>query len=86
MGDETKCTELGCMTPTQVVKCAEGSNKECWIAATMIGADGSQVTYECCGGGGQPARFSLRRRNQTWQAVSPADAPGSLSWVQRSVM
>ena len=61
MSDETKCTELGCMTPAQVVQCAEGSNKECWIAATMIAEDGSEVTYECCGGGGKKARFSLRQ-------------------------
>ena len=52
----------------------------------MIGADGSEVTYECCGGGGKPARFSLLRRGQASQAVSPADVPGSLSWVQRSMM
>ena len=64
MTDESKCTEIGCMTPAQVVQCAEGSNTECWIAATMIAEDGGEVAYECCGGGGKKARFSLLKKGQ----------------------
>ena len=32
------------------------------IAATMVAEDGSEVAYECCGGGGKKARFSRLRR------------------------
>ena len=31
MNDDTQCTELGCLTPAQVVRCAEDSNTYCWI-------------------------------------------------------
>jgi len=85
MDDESKCTEIGCMTPAQVVQCAEGSNTYCWLAATMIAEDGSEVTYECCGGGGKKARFSLLRRGDAPRALSPAEVPSSLSWAQRVV-
>ena len=64
MSDESKCTELGCMTPAAGRACAEGSNTYCWIAATMIGDDGTEVAYECCGGAGKKALFSLRRRRR----------------------
>jgi len=82
MSDESKCTDLGCMTPAQVVQCAEGSNQECWIAATMIAEDGTEVAYECCGGGGKKARFSLLKRS-TKHTVTPAEVPSSLTWVRR---
>jgi hypothetical protein len=87
MSDEAKCTaEVGCMTPAQVVQCAEGSNKECWYGATMIAEDGSEVAYECCGGGGKKARFSLPRRGAEARTVSADEVPGSLSWVRRSMV
>jgi hypothetical protein len=83
--DESKCTEVGCMTPAQVVQCAEGSNQECWIAATMIADDGSEVAYECCGGGGKKARFSLLRRGAPPRAIGLDEVPSSLTWVRRTV-
>jgi hypothetical protein len=86
MNDESKCTELGCLTPAQVVQCAEGSNTECWIAATMIAEDGTEVAYECCGGAGKKARFSLLRRGVAPRPVSPDDVPSSLTWVRRSII
>ena len=73
------------MTPAQVVQCAERSNQECWVAATMIAADGSEVAYECCGGGGKKARFSLLRKGAGPQPVSPAEVPSSLTWVRRTI-
>jgi hypothetical protein len=85
MNEEPKCTELGCMTPAQVVQCAEGSNTECWVAATMIAEDGSEVAYECCGGGGKKARFSLLRKGSPPQTVTPAEVPNSLTWIQRTI-
>jgi len=36
MSDGQKCTEVGRMTPAQVVQCAEGSTIGCRYAATMI--------------------------------------------------
>jgi hypothetical protein len=86
MTDETKCTEVGCMTPAQVVQCAEGSNKECWYAATMIAEDGSEVAYECCGGGGKKARFSLLRGGRARREVSAAEVPSSLTWMRRPMV
>jgi hypothetical protein len=85
MNDESKCTELGCMTPAQVVECAEGSNQVCWVAATMIAEDGREVAYECCGGGGNKARFSLLRKGVAPQPVSPAKVPRSLTWIRRTI-
>jgi hypothetical protein len=52
----------------------------------MIAEDGSEVAYECCGGGGKKARFSLLRRGAAPQAVTPAEVPSSLTWVQRSMV
>jgi hypothetical protein len=86
MSDEAKCTDVGCMTPAQVVKCCEESNTERWYAATMIVEDGSEVAYECCGGGGKNARFSLLRKGAEARTVDPADVPSSLTWVQRSMV
>jgi hypothetical protein len=86
MNDESKCTELGCMTPAQVVQCAERSNTECWIAATMIAEDGTEVAYECCGGGGKKGRFSLRKHGVAPRPVSADDVPSSLTWIRRSIV
>jgi hypothetical protein len=72
------------MTPAQVVQCAEGSNTECRVAATMIAEDGSEVAYDCCGGG-RKAGFSTIRRGATPRAVSPAEVPSSLTWIRRTV-
>ncbi len=85
MGDETKCTEVGCMTPAQVVECAERENTECWYQATMVAEDGSEVAYECCGGGGKKARFSLLRKGQTPRPLDAADVPSSLTWARRMI-
>jgi hypothetical protein len=85
MTDESKCTEIGCMTPAQVVQCAEGSNTECWIAATMIAEDGSEVAYECCGGGGKKARFSLLKKGKAPREVTAAEVPSSLTWMRRMI-
>ena len=85
MNDESKCTEIGCMTPAQVVACAEGSATECWVAATMVAEDGSEVAYECCGGGGKKARFSLSRKGAPPRLVSSAEVPNSLTWVRRVI-
>ena len=85
MTDESKCTEIGCMTPAQVVQCAEGSNTECWIAATMIAEDGGEVAYECCGGGGKKARFSLLKKGQAPRVVTEAEVPSSLTWMRRMI-
>ena len=85
MSDESKCTEVGCMTPAQVVECANRENTECWYAATTMADDGSEVQYECCGGGGKKARFSLLRRDSAPRTVSAAEVPNSLTWVRRSV-
>ncbi len=85
MTDDSQCTDLGCMTPAQVVKCAEDSNQVCWISATTM-TDHGEVAYECCGGGGKKARFSLLRRGASPEAVSPADVPSSLTWIRRTVL
>jgi hypothetical protein len=85
MSDETKCTEVGCMTPARVVQCAEGSNTECWYAATMIAEDGSEVAYECCGGGGKKARFSVLRKGHPPREVTAAEVPDSLLWARRLI-
>jgi hypothetical protein len=82
MSDDSKCTDLGCMTPAQVVQCADGSNRECWIAATMVAEDGTEVAYECCGGG-KRARFSLLTRGAPARTVGPAEVPSSLTWIRR---
>jgi hypothetical protein len=84
MTDSEKCTEVGRITPAQVVKCREESNTERWHAATMVAEDGSEVAYECCGGGGKATRFSLLRKGFAPRAVAQAEVP--LSWVQRSMV
>ena len=86
MSDDQKCTELGCMTPAQVVKCAEDSRTECWIGAKMIAEDGGEVDYECCGGGGKKARFSLRRKGAAPREVGVAEVPSSLTWIRRMMV
>jgi hypothetical protein len=52
----------------------------------MIAEDGSEVAYECCGGGGKKARFSLLRKGVAPRPVSPAEVPSTLTWVQRSMV
>jgi hypothetical protein len=84
--DATICTELGCMTPAQVVQCAEGSNRECWIAARVVDDGGDELAYECCGGGGKKARFSLLKRGAAPREVSADEVPSSLTWVRRSLV
>jgi hypothetical protein len=86
MSDKPICTELGCMTPAQVVQCAEGSQQECWVSAKLIGDDGTETTYECCGGGGKKARFSLFKKGAKVHNVEIADVPSSLTWVRRSMV
>ena len=86
MNDESQCRDLGCMTPAQVVQCAEGSNRECWIAATTVADDGTEVSYECCGGGGKKAGFSLRKRGASARAVSSAEVPSGLTWIRRMTL
>jgi len=86
MSDETKCTEVGCMTPAQVVQCTESSNTECWYAATMVAEDGSEVAYECCGGGGKRARFSLLRKDTKPRSITQAEVPSALTWVRRTTV
>ena len=85
MGEKDICTDLGCMTPAQVVQCAEGSKSECWISATFVDDDG-EASYECCGGGGTKARFSLKRRGKPPREVSPTEVPSSLTWVRRTTI
>jgi len=85
MTGEENCAEVGCMTPAQVVACADRENTECWYAATMVAEDGSEVAYECCGGAGRKARFSLRRKGSPVRTVAAAEVPSSLTWFRRSV-
>ena len=51
----------------------------------MVAADGSEMAYECCGGGGKKARFSLLRKGAAPKTVSPAEVPSSLTWVRRMI-
>ena len=60
MSDTEKAEDLGRMSPVQVVQCAEGSNTVCWIRAETTADDGTTTSYECCGGGGQKATFTVR--------------------------
>jgi hypothetical protein len=85
MSDDAHCNEPGCMNPAQVVRCAEDSNTYCWIAATMIADDGTEVAYECCGGAGKKARFSRRRGAAPAEPISPAAVPDGLVWSRRMV-
>ena len=85
MNDDTQCTELGCMTPAQVVRCAEDSNTYCWIGAKTIAEDGTEIAYECCGGAGKKARFLLRRGFMEPRSLAPGDVPDGLTWYRRSM-
>jgi hypothetical protein len=85
MSDDTQCTELGCMTPAQVVRCAEDSNTYCWIGAKMIADDGTEVAYECCGGEGRQANFRRRHGGAPAESVSPAAVPDGLIWSRRLI-
>jgi hypothetical protein len=81
--DERTC--LGQMSPAAVVKCAEDSNTECWIAAEVCCDDGSTKAYECCGGAGKKARFLLRRGFMEPRSLAPGDVPDGLTWYRRSM-
>jgi hypothetical protein len=83
MTDDSICTELGCMSPAQVVRCAEASNTECWIAAKIVDEHGDEIAYECCAGGGKKARFSLLRRGTPPRPVGQGDVPDGLLWSRR---
>ena len=85
MAEEPKCIEVGCMTPAQVVECADRENAECWYATTMVAEDGSEVAYGCCGGGGKKARFNLLRKGSAPRTVTAAEVPSSLTWIRRSI-
>jgi hypothetical protein len=83
--DARRCEELGKMSPAQVVQCAEGSNAECWVRAEVKQEDGSTTAYECCGGGGKKARFTLRTGFLAPRSVSPGDVPDGLFWSRRTI-
>lgn len=83
MSDDSICTDLGCMTPAQVVKCCEESTTECWIAAKIVDEHGDEVEYECCGGAGEQARFNLIRRGVAPRPVGLGDVPDGLLWSRR---
>ncbi len=51
----------------------------------MLAEDGTEVAYECCGGGGKKARFSLLKRGAPPEAVNPAEVPSSLTWIRRTI-
>ena len=80
-----KPTSLGQMSPAQVVKCAEDSDAECWIAAEVCCEDGSTTAYECCGGAGKKARFLLRRGFMEPKSLAPGDVPDGLTWYRRTL-
>jgi hypothetical protein len=73
------------MTPAQVVRCAEDSNTYCWIGAKMIADDGTEVAYECCGGQGEKARFSVRSGAGPPEPVHPKAVPDGLTWSRRII-
>ncbi len=50
----------------------------------MIAEDGSEVAYECCGGG-KKARFSLLSTGQQPREVAAAEVLSSLTWVLRMI-
>jgi hypothetical protein len=83
MSDDSICTDLGCMTPAQVVQCAEASNTECWVAAKIVDEAGGEVTYECRGGGGKKVRFSFLRRGASPRSIGQGDVPDGLLWSRR---
>jgi hypothetical protein len=78
-----KPTLLGQLSAAQVVKCADDSNTECWIAAEVCCDDGSTAAYECCGGAGKKARFLLRRGFMEPRSLAPGDVPDGLIWYRR---
>ena len=81
MKDEQECC-LGQMSAAQVVQCAEGSNTYCWIAAQ---ASDEAASYECCGGGGRKARFSMRRGFLEPKSIDPDEVPDGLVWTRRAM-
>ena len=85
MSDTEKTEDLGRMSPAQVVQCAEGSNAVCWIRAETTADDGTTTSYECCGGGGRKADFTVRTGILSAKSVDPHDVPDGLSWSRRCV-
>ena len=80
MKDEQECC-LGQLSPAQVVQCAEGSNTYCWIAATTT----DETTFECCGGGGKQARFTMKKGFLEPKSVGPSEVPDGLVWTRRAM-
>lgn len=76
--------QLGKLTPAQVVECAEGSNRVCWVQAEAVG-DGGATSYECCGGAGQKAHFTAKTSFLSAKTVSPEDVPDGLIWSRRFI-
>lgn len=85
MGEKDNAEDLGTMKPAEVVRCAEGSNAVCWIRAKAVAEDGATTAYECCGGAGQKARFSIRRGLMTPRDVNPDEIPDGLRWSRRVI-
>jgi hypothetical protein len=77
--------QLGKLTPAQVVKCAEGSNTVCWVQAETLGDGGGVTSYECCGGAGQTAHFTVKTSFLSPKTISPGDVPDGLIWSRRFV-
>ncbi len=85
MSDKETAEDLGRMSPVQVVQCAEGSNTVCWIRAEATADDGTSTSYECCGGGGTKASFTVRTGFLSSKSVDPQDVPDGLSWSRRCI-
>lgn len=85
MDTNDSAQQLGKLTPAQVVECAKSSNRVCWVQAEAVGADGTAATYECCGGAGKEARFTVKTSFLSAKSVSPDDVPDGLSWSRRFV-
>ena len=85
MSEAGKTEDLGRMSPVQVVQCAEGSNTVCWIRAETTADDGTATSYECCGGAGKKASFTVRHGFLSPKSVTPDDVPDGLTWSRRAV-
>ena len=68
--------------PRQVGQCAEGLPPTvCWIAA----ATPDETTYECCGGGGEKARFNRRKGFLEPKSIGADEVPDGLVWTRRAM-
>jgi hypothetical protein len=85
MSNTAKTEDLGQLSPVQVVRCAEGSNTVCWIRAETTADDGSTTSYECCGGAGKKASFTMRTGFLSPKSVDPDDVPDGLTWSRRGI-